>query len=415
MKKAVLLTASIEEQSRSLVDILQKLAGRTIGVRISPGTAELGQLSPQIPLADQSDTGRRLVHPQGERRQDLEDLHLVQNGDRAAGEAAGQVPMAQEGLDAGLIEGHAPLRERDPLPFHHCEDGQQERIRRQGTDARIPPHGRQKLLPLPCCIELGNLRGTARRPLQGGGPLLDEDLDLLVLQIDQGRFRQPWRFGTDLPIAHDPAGEDELVAGRLVEGVEVLDPLHQQVAVLGVPHLVQAIEEEEHPPLLKRRLDDRIERESHIPLAEIPDEEVEQRNVPVRQSLGIGGKRHQERQTVTEADALPLPGGERQSQEFQEGALARPGIAEQDQPVVALQQLQDRLCGARTAAQGLLFRLGQLPAGDALSRPGLPLRRLDPRVERDVHFEQRQPQRDAVGNSEAAEIQKTVALHDVPE
>ena len=80
------------------------------------------------------------------------------------------------------------------------------------------------------------------RPAPAPGPLFDKEGDLVVVEILQSAFGQARNGGTYLPVAHDAAGEDKLVAPLSLEGIELLYPFHHQQSLSQFPDLVQSVQ-----------------------------------------------------------------------------------------------------------------------------------------------------------------------------
>ncbi len=141
--------------------------------------------------------------------------------------------------------------------------------------------------------------------------------------------------------------------------------------------------------------------------------EAAERDVLFGKGIGIGGKREEHRQAVCQAQSLAL--GESEGQVFEKGGLSRSRISQEDEAVVALQEIQDRLRLAELPADGVRFVLSGLPAGQAETLPGLTLGRLQAGLQGNVHLQQGEPDRYAVRDAEALEVQIAVALDEVGE
>ena len=266
----------------------------------------------------------------------------------------------------------------------------------------------------------GHAGVAAHGLFEGCRPLAEEGLDLLAVEVHQGGFHQAFRRQPDLAVADDPAGQDEAVAplARLaVPGVEVPHPVDHQVPAPRVPHLVEAIHQQESAPFLERPREQISQGNLDFPFVlVIARDEVVERDIPVGQGVGIGGQGEEDGQPPAQSQSLPLPGGESQGQDLEEGGLARAGVPQEDQAAVLLEEAEHRQeVGQALPHVHSLLRARQ-PAGDGeLAGPGLAFRRVQAGLERDVHLQERQLEGDAVRDAHAPEVEVAVGLHQILE
>ncbi len=392
---------------------------------MAPFRVEPLELPAQVPFLHQPHTRRLFVHPQRQRRQDFRRRHRIQLPATPTFEVPRQVPVLEEGVDVGLVELDPPRGKLDALALHQRQDRQQKRIRRQRTYATVAMHGGEELLPLARRRARRHLRRPGRRLLQSLRPLADERLNLLVVEVRQHALGEPVRFRPHFPIADDPAGHDQLVALLAVEAVELPHPLDDQMPPFPFPHLVETVEQEEHAaageprfekrPDRQRRFAHEGDRQAHAALLlVIPCDEVDQRLVRLRQGIGVRGERQKDRQPRAEPEGLSPTRRQHQGQIFEERGLSRARIAEKDQTVVGLEQLQHRHRRAEPLAQALqLLTARRAPRHPETALPRLPGGRLPPGLQGDVHLEQRQAERHPIRHTHAAQIEAAVILDQV--
>ncbi len=350
MDEAVVVLATAQQERRVVPDILQEAFGGACRVRVPAAGAEGLQLAQQLPFLDQANAGRDLVHPEGERLQDLQGLHQVHLPAGAARQAAGPVPVLEERLDVVPVELHPAVRERDAAALHQRQDGEQQRVRGQGPHSGAGADRRQELPALLLRLGPGHSGFAAHGFFESGRPFAEKGLDLLVVKVHQGGFHQPLRRQPDLAVADDPAGQDEAVARLAVPGVEVPHPVDHQMPAPRVPHLVESVQEKESAPFLESPREQGSERDLDLPVVLViaRDESVE-RDFPVGQSVGIGGQGEEDGQPPAQSQILSLAGGESQGQNLEEGGLARARVPQEDQAVMLLEEVEHRHRG-RTGA-----------------------------------------------------------------
>ena len=179
-------------------------------------------------------------------------------------------------------------------------------------------------------------------------------------------------------------------------------------------HLVQSIQQQQHPTGLQGSLQHLAEGQPDPPLFVIAGDEAIQWGITLRQGVGIGGQGQQHRQSLGKPHDLTLSGGQGEGQELEKGGLAGAGIAQDDQTVVVLHQPQQGLGFAQTLPHGLALFPARLATGYAqFTGPGIPFRGFAARLERHIHLQQGEFERNPIGDAHTAKIQVLIAIHQV--
>ena len=139
--------------------------------------------------------------------------------------------MAQQRRDVLLVEFDPPLGQRDPLALHQGQNGEQQRVGRELAHARVAAQGLQQLRSFSFGVLAHRVAFPLHGALQGVGPALDEVGDVVVVEVDQGALAQAVDHGPHVPVAHDAAGEQELVTLLPVQREELLHPLDHQITL----------------------------------------------------------------------------------------------------------------------------------------------------------------------------------------
>jgi hypothetical protein len=164
-------------------------------------------------------------------------------------------------------------------------------------------------------------------PLDGLGPLADEGLDLLVVEVDQCALGKACRLRPYLAIAHDAAGQDELVAGLAMEAEEIPHALDYEKPPPEIPDLVQTVEEQQGAALREGPVQHGVQRQVDAPFPVVAGDERHQRHVFFCNCIGVGRERQEDGQARPEPEATLRAGGVSQCQELEERALPGPRVS----------------------------------------------------------------------------------------
>ncbi len=228
------------------------------------------------------------MHPQRQRRQHPHRLHHVQVTCWRPAQSPRAVPGGKQHLHILVVQLDPAVGQPHPLPFHQGQDGQQERVRSQPPNSGVAAYGVQQLSSLPLSLFLSEVRLTNGGPLDGPRPSVHEALDLLVAEVYQCAFRQPFGGGPHLSVPHDAAGEGELVACPTVKGVEIDHALYHRLSEAQLPHLVQAVQQHQRTPLLEGRRQHLVSGQVGDAFAEVITNELVQAYLGLRQDVGVG-------------------------------------------------------------------------------------------------------------------------------
>ena len=223
------------------------------------------------------------------------------------------------------------------------------------TDSWVLVCRLQELTAFPLCFPLRYRSVAQRFPLQSRGPVADEVLDLLLLEIHQSAFNQALYLGPYLLVADDATGEDKLVAFPSLHAEEIRHSIHHQAPLRWLSDLIQTVEQEQGGTVVQGLGQNGGEGQVDASIFEIVPDEAMQRHVCRLQSIGVGRKGYQNGQPPAQAQSLSLGFGQRQGEVLQEGGLARSGVAQDDQAVLLAQHVQHGSGFAQPGPYGLLL------------------------------------------------------------
>ncbi len=225
------------------------------------------------------------------------------------------------------------------------QNGQQEGVGGQPLDAGTAENGLQQPPPFPIGRLTGNMCIAVHADLESQRPLLYEAFDVIPVKVGQG-VNTPLGVGQgSLLISHNPAGDDNPVAGNWLAtfsrgwhklGGEILHQPHQETPLSL--HLVQAVKQDHRLPFAQCGLEE-CPGVGQLFLARgvVLAQKVAQVDLALlQQPPGVGIEGQQDGQR-----AVGLF-GQGQGDDFQERALAGPRVAQDHHSRFALQRYLHR-------------------------------------------------------------------------